>query len=366
VVHSGMNNAIPYAPGVERPEPDEAHTTQELIETLTKISATVYEDSQHALRSVHAKSHGLVRGSLAVKSDLPAELAQGLFGQATVYPVVVRLSSTPGDWLKDSVSTPRGLAIKIFNAPGERLPDAQGHTQDFIFVNGPAFAAPDARHFLKNLKLLAGTTDKSPALKSALSLALRSVERVVEAAGGQSGTLKSLGGHPATHPLGETYFTQVPLLYGAYMAKLRLRPAAPELIGLIDQAVDIRHSPNALRDKIREFFRTQSGSWDLEVQLCRDLEHMPIEDASVVWPEALSPYQPVGRLTVPQQDSWPEASTAGVEDRLSFSPWHGIAAHRPLGSVMRVRKATYEASVRFRAEHNNVTIDEPAECPALK
>ena len=42
-----------------------------------------------------------------------------------------------------------------------------------------------------------------------------------------------------------------------------------------------------------------------------------------------------------------------------FSPWHGIAAHRPLGAIMRVRKAVYEASSGFRAKANGVILEEP-------
>jgi hypothetical protein len=358
-----MKTPIPYAPDVEHPEPDEAQTTQQLIEVLTQISRKVYEDHHHALRSVHAKSHALLHGTLAVASGLAPELAQGLFASSASYPVALRISSTPGDWLKDSVSTPRGLAMKIFDVPGDRLPDAQGHTQDFIFINGPGFAAPDARHFLKNLKLLAGTTDKAPGLKSALSLALRGAERVVEAVGGQSSTLKSLGGHPATHPLGETFFTQVPMRFGAYIAKLRLKPASAALNALTDKSVDITHSPNALRELMREYFASQSGEWELQAQLCRDLERMPIENSSIVWSEELSPFLTVGQLTLPQQDAWAESSAQRIEDALSFSPWHGIEAHRPLGSVMRVRKAVYEASAQFRASHNHVTVQEPSSPP---
>jgi hypothetical protein len=358
-----MQNPIPYGPDVERPEADEAQTTQELIETLTRISAKVYEDGHHALRAVHAKSHALLHGTLQVDPNLSPELAQGLFASAASYPVVLRLSSTPGDWLPDSVSVPRGLALKIFDVSGERLPDAPGSTQDFIFVNGPTFAAPDAKHFLKNLKLLASTTDKAPRLKAALSLALRGVERTLEAVGGESSTIKSLGGHPATHPLGETYFTQVPLRYGAYIAKLRLKPSSPALIALYHKAVDITHSPNALRDAMREYFSSQSAAWELQAQLCRDLERMPIENASTEWPEDVSPYLQIAQLTVPPQDAWPEQAAVKTEDALSFSPWHGITAHQPLGSVMRVRKASYEASVRFRAEHNGVNVQEAERPP---
>ena len=192
-------------------KPDEEKTTDELVETLLKISAITYKDGHHALRSVHAKSHALLKGELTVLPGLPPELAQGIFRSPATYPVILRLSSSPGDLLNDSVSTPRGLALKLLDVPGERLEGSEGATtQDFVMVNGPAFAAPNAKKFLGNLKLLASTTDKAPALKSALSATLRGAEKLLEAVGGQSGTLKSLGGEPATHPLGETYFTQVP------------------------------------------------------------------------------------------------------------------------------------------------------------
>ncbi|KMO32409.1 hypothetical protein VQ02_23650 [Methylobacterium variabile] len=64
-----------------------------------------------------------------------------------------------------------------------------------------------------------------------------------------------------------------------------------------------------------------------------------VEDASTLWPEDLSPYVAVGRITVPPQESWSEAKVRARDDGLAFSPWHGIAAHRPLGSVMRARRA---------------------------
>jgi hypothetical protein len=355
-----MDQPIAFTPSVETREPDEDKTIGELVATLLKISKTTYQDGHHALRSVHAKSHAILTGTLSVLPSLPPELAQGIFASAADYPVILRLSSTPGDLLNDSVSTPRGLAVKIIGVPGERLPGSEGDsTQDFVMINGPVFAAPNAKKFLGSLKLLAGTTDKAQQLKSVLSAALRGAEKVLESVGGQSGTLRSLGGEPANSPLGETYFTQVPLRYGAYIAKLSLAPVSDALTDLKGSSVAITKSPNALRDSIQEFFAAGGGVWELRVQLCRDLKKMPIEDASVLWPEDLSPHQAVARITVPQQNSWTQLRADAVDDRTSFSPWHGIIEHQPLGSVMRARRAAYEASARFRAEHNSVSIAEP-------
>ena len=89
------------------------------------------------------------------------------------------------------------------------------------------------------------------------------------------------------------------------------------------------------------------------------IEKMPIEDASVVWPEDLSPYVTVARIKVQPQSAWSEARAAVVDDQMSFSPWHGLAAHRPLGGIMRSRKPAYEMSSEFRARHNGCPMHEP-------
>jgi hypothetical protein len=355
-----MPSPVHYSPSVEVVGPDEQETNQQLIEVLRSISETTYKDSGHALRSVHAKSHGLLRAELEVIAGLPPTLAQGLFAQPGRYQAVMRFSTIPGDILDDSVSVPRGLAIKIIGVPGDRLPGSEGDTtQDFLLVEGPAFSAPNAKKFLGSLKLLAKTTDKAQGLKKVLSAALRGVESIVESAGGESGLLKTLGGHPEDHILGETFFSQVPIRYGDYIAKVSLAPVSPELTALTNAPLNVNGKPNGLRDAVRAFFAANTGIWELRVQLCTDLETMPIEDASVPWPEDKSSYIAVGRITVQPQDSWTDANVKAIDDGMSFSPWHGISAHQPLGSVMRARKAAYKMSAEFRGTRNGCPMHEP-------
>jgi hypothetical protein len=55
-----------------------------------------------------------------------------------------------------------------------------------------------------------------------------------------------------------------------------------------------------------------------------------------------------------------------VDDGMQFNPWHALAAHRPLGSIMRVRKAVYAMSKRFRAERNGIEIVEPRDLADLR
>jgi hypothetical protein len=86
---------------------------------------------------------------------------------------------------------------------------------------------------------------------------------------------------------------------------------------------------------------------------------MPIEDASVVWPEDESPYVTVATITAAAQDPWTVEKIAAIDQGLAFSPWHALAAHRPLGSVNRARKMAYKMSAKFRAEHQGREITEP-------
>nr|WP_284507261.1 catalase family protein [Caballeronia sp. ATUFL_M2_KS44] len=348
---------MPFDPSFEAIPEDEAETTRELVETMRSITEKTSHDYGHAVRSVHAKSHGLLDAELTVLDGLSPELAQGLFARPRTYAVQMRLSTNPGDVLADSVSTPRGLAIKISGVEGARLPGSEGQTsQDFVMINAPAFTAPTPKAFLKNLKLLAKTTDRAPTGKKVLSAVLRGAEKVVEAVGGESATLKSLGGHPETHILGETFYTCVPVLYGRYFAKLSIVPISPELTALTDAPLDVNGHPDALRDAVNAFFASNAAEWEVRVQLATDIDKMPVEDASVQWPEDESPYVAVARLRANRQPAWTDDRSRSIDDGLLFSPWNGIAEHRPLGGVMRSRKPAYEMSSEYRGAFNKCPV----------
>jgi hypothetical protein len=351
---------VRYEPDMEYAEPGEGDTARELTETMRGIAETTYRDYGYPVRSVHAKSHGLLRGELRVMGGFAPAYAQGLFARPGTYPVVMRFSTNPGDLLDDSISVPRGLAIKVVGVEGERLPGSEGQaTQDFVMVNAPAFGTPTAKAFLGAAKLLAKTTDIPQGYKKAVSAVLRGAETMLEAVGGESPALKSLGGRPNTHILGETFYSATPFLHGPYMAKYSVAPVTPMLKALKDRRIDVAGRPDALREEVMAFFASQDGEWEMRVQLCTDTERMPIEDSSVEWPEEASTYVTVGRIRVSAQPSWDEARSKAVDLGMSFSPWHGLAAHRPLGSINRVRKPAYEMSSGFRAAHGGCPMHEP-------
>ena len=359
-----LHPALRYDPSVEEVADDEAETLQGIMEQMRKVQETTLEHEGRALRSVHAKSHALVQGELEVAADLPADLAQGLFARPGTHPVVLRFSTIPGDLLDDSVSTPRGVSIKVFGVEGgERLPGSEGDTtQDFILVNGPAFGAPTPKAFLANLKLLAATTDKAQGAKKAISGVLQGVNAAVKAVSGQPNpVLAQLGGQAETHILGDTFWSQTPFRFGDYVAKVRLLPVSEELKALKDKSLKINGVPDALRGACLDFFRATGGLWDLQVQLRTDAEAMPVEDASKEWSDADSPYRTVARVKVTPQTAWSDARSEVVDGGYAFSVWHGLAAHRPLGGVNRTRQASYKAAAQFRGEHNGQSVSEPRE-----
>ncbi|QWT21325.1 catalase family protein [Bacillus sp. NP157] len=357
---------IAYSPSLEHIEDDEAEVNAKLIEQMEKIGDIVREHTGHSYRSVHAKSHGLLVGRLAVHEALPLELAQGLFADPGAYDVVMRFSTPPGDLLNDGVSLPRAVAFKVLGVDGARV-DASStdRTQDFVMVNGPAFVKKNAKQFLKNVTLLASTTDKAEGFKKGLSTALRGVEKAIEAVGTKSAAILSMGGHPETQLLGETFFTQVPLRHGDYVAKFSLAPVSPELKALTGQPLDVDGHPDALRESVIDFFRTHGGTWELRAQLLTDTDKMPIEDGAVEWPEDLSPYVTVATLTVQPQSAWNEERIRAIDDGLSFNPWHALAAHQPLGNVMRARRVVYDAMSRRRHSLAGVQHGEPSSLESI-
>ena len=361
-----MSQPLLFDPAFETLLPDEAEVEAGLREAMLDISRQTFADTGRGWRAVHAKSHGVVTGTFEVLPGLPAAYAQGVFARPGSYPMALRFSTTPGDNLDDRVSTPRGIGLKIVGVDGARLPGSEGAvTQDWVMGNSPSFQIADAAGFLRQLRLLGKTTDKLPGFKVALSAVSQTAERALEAVGGKSATLTTLAGQAETHLLGDTFYSQGALLHGAYFGKSCVSPVSGELLALSQRKLHLHGHPDGIREAVAEFFRTNGAVWELRVQLCTDLKKMPVEDAAAMWPEKDSPYVAVARITAPAQESWSPTKQQGGDVGLAFNPWNGLAAHRPLGSIMRSRRLAYAASRLFRADRNAVAINEPASAEAL-
>src|SRR5690242_15785384 len=77
----------------------------------------------------------------------------------------------------------------------------------------------------------------------------------------------------------------------------------------------------------------------------------PIEDGTVEWEVAVSPFETIAQLVIPQQDlSTADARETETQvDNLEFNPWNTTDDFRPLGNLNRARRTVYEASAAYRA-----------------
>jgi len=351
---------VRYSTDLEEVQPDEAEVVEKLNRDFDKIMRTTAEDYGHAVRSVHAKGHAILKGEVTIPADLAPELAQGLFATPGSYPVLLRVSTNAGDILTDKISLPRGLAMKVLGVEGERLPDAEGDTQDFIFNNGTVFVAKTAKQFEGNVKMLAATTDVAEGGKSVFSKVLRGVNTALEAVGIESPTVVTMGGEPNSHPLGQTYNGLTPYRWGDYVAKYRVVPAAALMRQLENATIDASEDDDAIRHTMQADMRGIDAEWDFQVQLLRDTEKQPVEDPGVEWPEEVSPWITVATVRAAAQDSWDDAMVRKVNEETRFSIWTGLEAHRPMGNINRARRETYRKSAEFRAGFNRCPIHEPA------
>jgi hypothetical protein len=273
-------NFLLYTPEIEAIRANEQEVSAQISDAMRRISVAIGDQFRHTMRPVHAKSHGLLRAKLSIQGDVPEQYRQGLFAEPGTFDAIVRLSTIPGDILPDNVSSPRGWAIKVIGTPAAAamLPGhEQHHTQDFLCETGKAFGVPDAEAFLKQILFFEKHATDSPTLKEAVSTAARLAESAIETVGGRIETLKKLG-YPQTHILGEFFYSQTPLRYGNYIAKIAFVPASKNLVALKDKKLEHPGNHSALRDAVVRFFKTQRAEWNICAQLATDIEKTPVED----------------------------------------------------------------------------------------
>jgi hypothetical protein len=342
-----MSPYLRYSDNVEAIQPEETAINRQIVESMAKVNCAVFDRHRHASRDAHAKSHGILKGELIIESDLPSHLAQGLFAQPGRYSVIIRLSSSPGEVGSDAQSAARGFALKILGVPGEKvLAKDASHSQDFLLVNSPTIPFGDARAYQQLQNFLEAEEHRKHGCPRGIEAAPPSVDPRLKP------ILAELASANFNHLLGETFYSMAAIRFGDYVAKICVAPASAEVRALTGVPINMMSGESVLRDSVVDFFRKGSAEYELRAQLCTDTDAMPIEDASVEWSTHVSPYQTVGRIVIPSQEAYSPARRVYGDDVLSFNPWHAITAHRPLGSIMRIRKLAYEQSSSYRHAMN--------------
>ena len=278
-------------------------------------------------RTLHRKQLLGLMGTLRVLPDLPEHAAHGLFADPASHEVLVRLSNGGVDRVTDATPDIRGFALKVRGVGGPGALGSDTAAQDFLLINHATFAIGNADDFV-------GLVVSSS--KGRGALARWAIGRFGLRGGlARLRAVASSLGRPFSGFATETFWSAAPIACGPYAARLRLVPVDPA-----------PPSPEAAQDWAADVIaRLASGplAYDLQLQFFTDEASTPIEDASVDWP---TPYVTVARLTVPSQER--TTVTDDAAETAAFDPWCALADHRPLGSVMRARKAAYRPSQKGR------------------
>jgi hypothetical protein len=325
----------------ERELPDEEQLIQDTIDELVAFTRENWLPGG-AQRFGNTKTFGVLRGELTVLPGLPDHLRRGFLAQPRSFPAWVRFSG-PGPYAPPDLEDygQCSVGIKLMDVPGPKLLDDEQRTQDLLLVSPASFVTPDIR---ENAKLQRWVRAKAPlgyAINPGdthlLHLAMQLLYSPVHA-----------------NPLEVQYYSNVPFLLGEGQAvQYSLRPVPGTRTPIPAQPGE-----NYLRDAMVATLAAGEWAFDLMVQVQTDPHRMPVEDATVKWPERLSPYMPVARLRLPAQRFDSDAQLA-FADALRYNPWHCLPEHRPLGSSNRARRRMYTELAQLRQQMNATAHIEP-------
>jgi len=288
-----------------------------------------------------------VRATFRVEDDLPSHLAQGVFVPGKSYAAWIRFSNGNGDPNRsDAKGDSRGMAIKLLGVPGEKiLPDEKDEqTQDFVMIDHPVFVVDDPAHYLT---MIARSASKSIWVRLLAPLAM-----------GFRGALNfvAISTSTITSPLEARYWsvTAYQLGTGAQRVAIKFsaRPAQPPTAKRPRQP-----GRDFLREVMGQQLSERAFTFDFLVQP-RTSMAMSVERTTVEWPESAARFYKVATVTIPKQSFSSPAQDAFCES-LSFTPWHALPEHRPLGGINRVRRVVYQEISRARHEMNGTPRREP-------
>ena len=282
-------------------------------------------------RALHRKGLLALPATLSVLPDLPDYCRFGLFAAPGDYEARVRLSNGGMDVQSNAKPDIRGFAISVLGVHGPGALGGDTQRQDFLLINQESFSSPTSEEFMT---LVEAASRGQAAILFALI-------RKFGLSGGLS-RLRKLAGvlaKPFHGFSGESFNSVAPVACGPYAVRVLLDPVAAHDRGADDPVEDMR----ALLAK-------GPIPYDLKLQFYVDPKSTPLEDPTQVWPKDTTPIVTVARLVVFPEAGTPDAGAAFAAkvETSSFDPWAALAAHRPLGEIMRARKVAYFASQKAR------------------
>ena len=340
--------------------------TTETIDLIKEYIARRFRQGRRpALRDAHTKDNGCVQAIFRVDPNIKPDLKVGVFSSpGHEYNAWIRFSNGSSERQNSRFPDARGMAIKLMGVEGPKLldavdPEGEKHTQDFVLISSPAFFADDLVRYNNTLRqFLSGGTIAQ--YLSVLNLRGKEIWIAIKV------NLTLL-----TNPLFHQYWSMTPYRLGLppgprYAVKYTVKPCAPDSASLLAQVGTFLRRGFSLKEQMNRTLAEREVSFDFFIQRFVDDKNTPVEDTKVVWHESVSVPERVGTLTIPRQDLMC-AERAAFCENLSFSPWHGLLEHKPLGAINRVRRRVYLAISKYRHELNQVPRREPtggeAVCP---
>jgi len=360
---------VRYSPQMETLDPDLDRLLEQIVAFWEKKvrESPVAEGSGRAVRGAHAKTFGVVKAEVQILRNVPPAYAQGMYAKPGRHSALIRFSSASNHLGADAtLGGILGCAMKIFDVPGSKLveDESDSTTFDLVLKNNPVFVANTAKHYLVLQEIGNNTHQYLARGKAGFHELLTdfvtgkgTFERS-DWAWDELFAFVKAAQTPARNPLVTTFWSMAAVRHGDYVAKIRLAPVTENTARVIHRELDVRARPDVFYPTLVDELQASAFDFDLQVQLCTDLEAMPVNETTVEWPETLSPYVTVGRVHVPRQDI---SGTENFEktDALAFNQWRVTEEHRPLGEIMQVRRI-YSASAKLRRTLNHQPQSEPA------
>jgi hypothetical protein len=342
---------VRYTPDVESADPDFEQNLQTVLAQMKRHMQASFpaEGIGLVVRDAHAKGYGLARGEVEILAGLPVAYAQGIYATPGRHEAMIRFSNgtnhTGADRFLGNIV---GIGLKIFGIEGPTLleDEPDSHTFDYAMINNPTFFANTIEHyvFIQSLFAPIGTVpppNETPEERRAKMYRFlhdwvtgKGTLPPEEWAWEELGAFLQLVQIKPINLLLSTYWTMGAVRHGDYIAKVRVAPV-PEFAELVMQrTLDPTAAPQVLRPALVAELRERPYEFDIQVQLCTDLDQMPVEDVTVRWPEALSPFVTVAKLRLPQQDIGGDDNIREM-DATSMTAWRVTEAHRPLGNTAK-------------------------------
>ncbi len=330
----------------EKLQAGEVEAAVEISKIISSAIQRKYAPGQ-ARRDAHPKAHGCVRAKFTVHEDLDGTLSQGVFSPGKSYSAWIRFSNGDGDPNRpDFDGDGRGMAIKLLDIGADTLmPDDQGaKTQDFIMISHPVFLINDVKDYtslINHVNSDSWFVRIFRPLLLPLDLGFRGL-----------GIARDTTAKKIDNPLKTRYWSMVPYQLGVgeqrQAVKFSARPCSTH-----SHAVPEGAGKDFLRAAMRDTLATQDACMEFLVQP-RTSASMSVEDSQTEWLEAEAPFHTMARIDIPKQEFDTPAQNEFCEN-LSYTPWHALPEHKPLGAVNRMRKVIYQHISRVRRDMNNVS-----------